>query len=143
HWDVSLSPNALMEPAINQDLHDTVDMTNGVLRDLGWFPAYIGARSTTTTICPSNPCVTLPVDIQRFDDTPTPALGYSVTFQLSPELSLCAGTSSITEGGYLSSAGPTLFQIVDNGGGSYTLHHPGLGGHLRSPPTTRPPLHPA
>jgi hypothetical protein len=79
HWDVSLSPNALMEPAINNDLHDTVDMTNGVLRDIGWFPAYVGAQSVNTTICPGNSCVTMPVNIKRFDYTPIPMLAYSVT----------------------------------------------------------------
>ena len=29
HFDISLTPNALMEPAINNDLHDTVDLTHG------------------------------------------------------------------------------------------------------------------
>ncbi len=38
HYDVSLTPNALMEPAINSDLHDTVDLTEDLFRDIGWFP---------------------------------------------------------------------------------------------------------
>jgi hypothetical protein len=37
HWDVSLTPNALMEPAINNDLHDNVDLTRDAFDDLGWF----------------------------------------------------------------------------------------------------------
>lgn len=37
HWDVSLTPNALMEPAINNNLHDTVDLTHGAFDDIGWF----------------------------------------------------------------------------------------------------------
>lgn len=37
HWDVTLSPNALMEPAINTDLHDTIDMAHGLFVDIGWF----------------------------------------------------------------------------------------------------------
>jgi hypothetical protein len=37
HFDVSETPNALMEPAINNDLHDSVDMTDDVFNDLGWF----------------------------------------------------------------------------------------------------------
>jgi hypothetical protein len=45
HWDVTLSPNALMEPAINNDLHDTVDLTLGHFKDIGWFtgtvPVYL------------------------------------------------------------------------------------------------------
>jgi len=38
HWDVSLTPNALMEPAINQDLHTNVDLTLPSFQDIGWFP---------------------------------------------------------------------------------------------------------
>jgi len=38
HWDVSASPNLLMEPAINNDLHDTIDITHGAFVDIGWFP---------------------------------------------------------------------------------------------------------
>ncbi len=38
HFDVSASPNALMEPAINADLHPStnVDMTAGQFHDIGW-----------------------------------------------------------------------------------------------------------
>lgn len=38
HWDVSLAPNALMEPAINDDLHNTIDLMMGQFTDIGWFP---------------------------------------------------------------------------------------------------------
>lgn len=37
HWDISLTPNALMEPAINNDLHDSVDLTKNAFEDIGWF----------------------------------------------------------------------------------------------------------
>jgi hypothetical protein len=41
HFDVSTSPNQLMEPAINADLRLTVslphDLTHSLLRDIGWF----------------------------------------------------------------------------------------------------------
>lgn len=37
HWDTSMLPNALMEPAINGNLHDTVDLTLGHFTDIGWF----------------------------------------------------------------------------------------------------------
>jgi hypothetical protein len=37
HWDISASPNLLMEPAINPDLHDNVDLTRYVFEDEGWF----------------------------------------------------------------------------------------------------------
>jgi hypothetical protein len=45
---------------------------------------------------------------------------FSVTFALSPQLVLCNGIASITEGTYLSDAGTTTFQVVDNGDGTYT-----------------------
>ena len=47
HWDVSMTPNALMEPAINNDLHDTVDLTTPLFRDIGWFP---GVTATTLSM---------------------------------------------------------------------------------------------
>ena len=37
HWDISLTPNALMEPNINNDLHLSLDLTLTVMRDIGWF----------------------------------------------------------------------------------------------------------
>ena len=36
HWDVTITPNALMEPFINNDLHNTVDMSLPLLYDIGW-----------------------------------------------------------------------------------------------------------
>lgn len=37
HFDVSATPNALMEPAINLDLSSGLDMTPGQMSDIGWF----------------------------------------------------------------------------------------------------------
>ena len=36
HWDVSLTPNALMEPAINPDLYQSLDLTPYLFWDIGW-----------------------------------------------------------------------------------------------------------
>jgi hypothetical protein len=40
HWDVTASPNLLMEPNINPDLTTTltapIDLTLPLLKDLGW-----------------------------------------------------------------------------------------------------------
>ena len=36
HWDELASPNLLMEPAINKDLPDGVDLTLYLLMDIGW-----------------------------------------------------------------------------------------------------------
>ncbi|HKV68508.1 MAG TPA: FlgD immunoglobulin-like domain containing protein, partial [Gaiellales bacterium] len=38
HWDVSCTPNLLMEPAINPDLTDSIDLADAMFRDLGWLP---------------------------------------------------------------------------------------------------------
>jgi len=42
HWDVSATPNLLMEPAINPDLTSSVDLTEGNFRDIGWLPHTAG-----------------------------------------------------------------------------------------------------
>jgi hypothetical protein len=42
HYDVSLTPNALMEPAINPDLTDNLDLTTALFRDIGWLPSLLG-----------------------------------------------------------------------------------------------------
>lgn len=49
HFDQSLLPNALMEPAINVDLHDTVDLTTDLFRDIGWFPIATATQLTMFT----------------------------------------------------------------------------------------------
>ena len=38
HFDVSATPNLLMEPAINADLTSDIDLTDPVFRDIGWLP---------------------------------------------------------------------------------------------------------
>jgi len=43
HFDVSLSPNALMEPAINSDLTGNLDLTVPLFRDIGWLPRLLSA----------------------------------------------------------------------------------------------------
>jgi hypothetical protein len=45
HWDVTVAPNALMEPFINNDLHDAVDMSLPLLHDIGWV---VGWPTATT-----------------------------------------------------------------------------------------------
>jgi hypothetical protein len=81
--------------------------------------ATIAGTSSTSVLCPTNTCVTIPITFAR--NGGTPLLGYSVTFQLSANLDLCLGTASITEGGFLSASGGTLFNIVNRGGGLYSV----------------------
>ena len=49
HWDVSATPNLLMEPFINPDLTG-VDMTRFLFEDIGWFPrlAAVGPQTRPT-----------------------------------------------------------------------------------------------
>ncbi len=89
-------------------------------------PGTISAQSTATYLCPTNTCVTIPVSLSRTYNNPV--LGFSVTFQLSPDLTLCSGTGSVTEGTFLSAAGATLFNVADHGGGSYSADGAVLGG---------------
>ena len=42
HWDVSATPNLLMEPAINSDLNDSVDLTLPLFKDIGWLTRTAG-----------------------------------------------------------------------------------------------------
>jgi hypothetical protein len=37
HWDVSATPNLLMEPSLNSDLSSTVDLSKALFTDIGWF----------------------------------------------------------------------------------------------------------
>ena len=48
HFDVSGFPNLLMEPAINPDLSQNVDMTFHNFFDIGWFPQLVSVPGTGT-----------------------------------------------------------------------------------------------
>ena len=76
----------------------------------------------------ANPCaVAVPVKIARTDATPV--RGYSVTFELSPELALCGDAeSSILEGAYLDGFGTgSQFEVTANPDGTYTIDDVILG----------------
>jgi PA domain len=45
HWDVSATPNLLMEPNINPDLKHEVDLTANELNDIGWGIGWSGRKS--------------------------------------------------------------------------------------------------
>ena len=49
HFDVSARPDLLMEPAINNGLHDSVDMTREVFEDIGWLPRLTAVDPTSPT----------------------------------------------------------------------------------------------
>jgi hypothetical protein len=78
----------------------------------------IAAQPPVTCITPTYPCVQAPVTISNRPDA-VPVRGYSVDVQLSGNLTLCS--PEVTEGPYLSDIGTTHFEVVANGGGSYTV----------------------
>jgi hypothetical protein len=68
----------------------------------------------------ATPCNTVSFDIARSDNAGI--RGFTITFQLSSELELCTGSlGDIAEGTYLNGVGTTAYQVLDNGGGSYTV----------------------
>jgi hypothetical protein len=50
HWDVTHSPNTLMEPAINTNLHNTVDLTLQHFTDIGWFQSSVATYLEEFTV---------------------------------------------------------------------------------------------
>jgi len=73
----------------------------------------------------ANPCETgVPVEIVRSGSENM--RGFSATVHLT-NLALCNGVASIQEGSYLGTGGTTIFQVVDNQDGTYTVDSGILG----------------
>ncbi len=91
----------------------------------GFGPNNVAASTAGLCISNATPCVAIPVLFNRVDTVPARAA--SVTFTLSSNLELCSTPgASILPGTWLSAYGST-FQVVDNGGGSYTVDQSILG----------------
>jgi hypothetical protein len=88
-------------------------------------PEMVTPAAVASCISTATPCVTVDVAIAR--TTMADVRAFSVPVQLSANLQLCAGTSSISEGTYLSSVGTTFYEVIDHGGGSYTVDGAILG----------------
>jgi len=72
HWDVSCTPNLLMEPSVNSDLTSSVDLTRYAFEDIGWLPRTTGA-----------PVGTLPAIAALRPNAPNPfARSTSIRFEL-------------------------------------------------------------
>jgi len=70
HWDVSAFPNLLMEPAINPDLTQNVDLTFHNFFDIGWFPQLVSVDGPAR-------------DAFAFSQAPNPSrLGGTIHFRL-------------------------------------------------------------
>jgi len=72
-------------------------------------------------ISTAHPCVTVPVIFTRTDATPL--MGYSVTLQLSPELTLCG--AELVSAGHLRA--PRSFQVTPATGNRWTIDEVTLG----------------
>ncbi len=83
----------------------------------------VAAVSPAVCISSINPCVTVPVVYTRGNNTPMRA--YSVTIQLSANLTLCG--PGIQSGGYLTGPQGTQMLVTPLGGNAYTVDEAILG----------------
>ena len=82
--------------------------------------ALVSAGSPVGVLSPGTPSLVIPVNLTRPYSTANRL--YHVNFQLGGGLTLTGGTAGVTEGTFLTANGAsTHFQVVDNGGGSYTV----------------------
>ncbi len=86
----------------------------------------IAAGSDPGCVTPASAHRDVTITVVR-TNSPVSIRGFSVDVQLSPEVQLVSGTSSITEGTYLSNAGSTVFEVIDHGSGLYTVDGTILG----------------
>lgn len=122
-WGDVSGPGGVGSGSGDAVLGSNVDFA-GFLAGSGSSTACAFTSTGTNTVGPVNPgvcanatqpCVAVPVAITRVENSHM--RGFSVDIQLD-DLTLCG---SITQGTYLNSIGSTAYQVVDNGGGSYTV----------------------
>lgn len=112
HFSTAASPNLLMEPAINSNLFDQVDLTLPLLRDIGW----------PTTAAPANqaPNISAPATINGSEDSPSSLNGISFTDPDAGSGSLNVNLSVPVGSGTLS-ASPSGGVSIVSGNGSNSL----------------------
>jgi hypothetical protein len=95
--------------------------------DFDIFAGSVQAEAASPCISNAHPCVEIPVTLHRPDVQAVRA--FTVTIQLSPELTLCA--PQFADGDFLQNApgAPVIspLQVTNNGGGSYTVDQALLG----------------
>jgi uncharacterized repeat protein (TIGR01451 family) len=106
HWDVTASPNLLMEPSINQDLGVDVDLTEAHFRDIGWFaPATVEidltAEVTSQPTGPAKPGDTIRYLLDISQVSGSAATSVLVKTSLDPNVALVAGSVVPTKGDVL------------------------------------------
>ncbi len=125
--ELSGTPSAPAASAFEVRVTDAHGCTGDRTYTLDVFAGPVGSTVTavTTGLCvnPAHSCVAVPFVYQRTDSVP--ARGVSVTFQIdTARLALCTPSSpysSIQMGSWLDAFSNQLLQVVDNGGGSYTV----------------------
>jgi hypothetical protein len=90
---------------------DLLGRLGGVARDV------VAPQAPATCITPAHACVEVPVTVARTGAVPM--RGFSVDVELSAGLVVCG--AEVEQGDYLSGVGPTHFEVVDRGGGAYTV----------------------
>lgn len=91
----------------------------------------VSVADAPACVTSASTCVSLPVTFNRLDTADS--RGVSVTIQLSPELELCTGdpltdiTMATGAGSWSGTFTNLIHQVVDNGGGSYTIDRAILG----------------
>lgn len=124
---ISGTPSATGTATLRMLATDANGCTTDRAYSIDVFPGPIGSSvaANTAGLCvnPAHPCVTVPFVYSR--DESAPARAISVTFQIdTARLSLCTPGNpyaSIAPGAWLDAFPNSLLQVVDNGGGSYTV----------------------
>ena len=134
-WGALAGPNAPGNPSAGDDVAGLVTYSpwlNGVGGSCtAHSDNHVDVGNAAVCLTPATTCVTVPVTFNRLDTTAS--RGISVTIQLSPNLVLCTGipeTSIIMAAGtgsWLGSYTNEWTEIVDNGGGSYTIDRSVIG----------------
>ncbi|MBK9776166.1 MAG: hypothetical protein IPP62_07400 [bacterium] len=133
-WGNVSGPNIVGNPSLGDDISTGATYApwlNSVGGACTQSASTVNVADAPACLTPTNTCVTIPVTFNRLDTTAS--RGVSVTFQLSPELVLCTGvpSTSITMatgvGSWSSGFSNLNHQIIDNGGGSYTVDRAVLG----------------
>lgn len=88
----------------------------------------VGAATAGRCVSTAHPCAEVPFVYSRADSVPVRVV--SVTFRLGPALALCTPAdpaASVVQGPWLDAFGSTVQQVVDLGGGAYTVDQAILG----------------
>jgi hypothetical protein len=133
-WGALAGPNAPGNPSAGDGVSGLVTYSpwlNGAGGSCSLSASnHVDVGNAAVCLTPATTCVTVPVTFNRLDTTAS--RGVSVTIQLSPNLVLCTGvpnTSITMASGPGSWRGSYNYwpQIVDNGGGSYTIDQSIIG----------------